>query len=64
MFVVLYSLLKLLLLSPVNVESYFQWLLWTWKSLSQMYTSGTSVGKVLKQYLDSMVLNVANFQEN
>lgn len=64
MFVVLYSLLKLLLLSPVSVESYFQWLLWTWKSLSQMYTSSTSVGKVLKQYLDSMVLNVANFQEN
>lgn len=64
MFGVLYSLLKLLLLSPVSVESYFQWLLWTWKSLSQMYTSSTSVGKVLKQYLDSMVLNVANFQEN
>lgn len=64
MFVVLHSLLKLLLLSPVNVESYFQWLLWTWKSLSQMYTSSTSVGKVLKQYLDSMVLNVANVQEN
>lgn len=64
MFAVLHSLLKLLLLIPVNVESYFQWLLWTWKSLSQMCTSSTSVGKVLEQYLDSMVLNVANFQEN
>lgn len=64
MFAVLLSLLKLLLLIPINIENYFQWLSWIWKSLSQMCTSSSSVGKVLEQYLDSMVLNIANFHEN
>ena len=53
MFAVLHSLLKLLLLIPINVENYFQWHLWPWKSLSNVhlrFLCGESVGTVFRQY--------------